>query len=55
MMGHREPLRGAAEVDYLTKSRRWRIRRAGDTAAVKRGFNKRARKAARLATQSDAG
>lgn len=52
MMGHREPLRSGDEYDYLTKQGRRVIRpKAGKFSRVKRAFNRRVRKTARLAAQ----
>ena len=51
MMGHREALRGGVEWDYLTRARRYFFKRAGKFTAVKRRFNKRVRKVARLTSR----
>jgi hypothetical protein len=49
MMGHREPLISGDEWDYLTrKGRRIVSARSGQISRIKRAFNKRVRKTARL-------
>jgi hypothetical protein len=53
MMGHRASLNGS-EVDTLTRSRRWYHFKPGTRPWCKRQFNKRMRRAAKLATHADA-
>ena len=54
MMGHREPLKSGDEWDYLTRARRFFGSYRGKLKKIKRGFNKRIRKAARLEGIKDA-
>ena len=49
MMGHRAPLRSGDECDGLTRAKRYHRWRPGDRKALKRAFNKRQRRTARLA------
>ena len=46
MMGHREPLKGGDEFDFLTKMRRWHGR-PDKAKEIKRGFSKRVRRHAK--------
>ena len=49
MMGHREPLKGGDEWDALTKGgRRVHSFKAGERKVIKRRFNKRVRKDAKI-------
>ena len=44
MMGTKEKLRGGDEYDFLTRARRWYVKRRGEVKRVKRRFWKRVRK-----------
>jgi hypothetical protein len=54
MMGHREKLKSGNEWDFLTRAKRFYRKRAGFRAWVKRTFNKRVRRDARLNATRDA-
>ena len=42
-MGHKEPLKGGDEYDFLTKARKYYHHKPGEVAKVKRKFWKRQR------------
>jgi hypothetical protein len=48
MMGHREEMKGGIEVDCLTKARRFYHWSPGTIVWVKRKYNKRVRRNARI-------
>lgn len=52
-MGKRIPLRGGEEYDALTKARRFYQWRPGALKDIKRGYNKRFRKAWKTDTEAD--
>lgn len=48
-MGHNEPIKTGDELDcFSPKTKRWMGKRAGKRSKVKRGFNKRIRKAEKM-------
>ncbi len=54
MMGHREAMINGDERDYLGGSRGFYVKRAGKFARVKKAFNRRIRKQARIEAQQEA-
>lgn len=49
MMGHREPMHSGEEYDALTRTKKFYYWHPGERKSIKRRFNKRQRREARMA------